>query len=101
MVMLPAVVVSNAVLVLLVRVVSARAASVNGAASSAAVAAESIKRCFKIQTSLNVGQGPARSLFNCLGWQTLDLAPAFRIAALLLPPWSARDPPRPAFVPGP
>jgi hypothetical protein len=25
------------------------------------VAAESIKRCFKIQTSLNVGQGPARS----------------------------------------
>jgi hypothetical protein len=41
--------------------VSARAASVNGAASSAAVAAESIKRCFKIQTSLNVGQGPARS----------------------------------------
>ena len=30
------------------------------------------------------------SPFNCLAWQTLDLAPAFRIAAWLAPPWSAR-----------
>src|ERR1700722_12438979 len=90
MVMLPAVVVSRAVLVLLVGVVSARAANVSGAASSAAVAAESIKRCFKIQTSLIVGQGLARSPFKPLIW----LRPSdSRLGSLRLGP--------PGLFPGP